>query len=319
MALSYDQISALTERYFYPKFVEGVYGSNALIARLSRPGKKLMIPGGEKITMAIAASKPVSGGWFQDFSPLDTTPQDNISAVEFVWKQLNQNVKVSRLQELKNSGDAAKLKLVASKMQLAEKQMKEDLATGLFSDGTAATGSLTALQLTGLRAILSTSSTYGGVAVADLPEWVAIVDNGASVNRPLSLNLMQSVQGQVSYDSDKPSVITANQRVVDELWALMQPHQRLMSKEMSGLGFENVLTFNGIPVLVDSHQEANTMYYLNEEYLQLAVHSSEDMRMDKLTLLETQAASVARIFWAGNLVCNNRNRQGKLAYISVQS
>lgn len=95
-------------------------------------------------------------------------------------------------------------------------------------------------------------------------------------------------------------------------WGLLQPHQRLMSKEMAGIGFENVLTFNGSPLLADSHQQANTMYFLNEDFLKLYVHSQEDMRFEKITQIEGQAATLGRIFFAGNLVCSGRRFQGLL-------
>lgn len=148
---------------------------------------------------------------------------------------------------------------------------------------------------------------------ADMAEWVAVVEDNSAVNRALSLNLMQKTYGAVSYDDKKPTVMCANQNIVDVYWGLLQPHQRLMSEEMSGIGFENVLTFNGIPVLIDSHQAANTMYFLNEDFLKLYVHSSEDMRFEKIVQIEAQAATLGRIFWAGNLVCNGRRYQGSLA------
>ena len=244
---------------------------------------------------------------------MNTSPTDDLTSAELAIKQLHEPIKISRLQELKNSGNAAKIKLVAAKMSIAELNMKENLALGLFSDGTAATGALTTKQITGLRLILSESATYGGIATADMAEWVATVEDNGAVNRALSLNLMQKTYGLVSFDDAKPSVLCANQNIVDRYWGLLQPHQRLMSEEMSGIGFKNVLTFNGAPVLIDSHQAANTLYFLNEEYLKLYVHSSEDMRFEKIVQIEAQAATLGRIFWAGNLVCNGRRYQGSLS------
>lgn len=313
MALTYDQITAITEKYFVPKFVDNVYGSNALLARLSRPDQLETFDGGERILAPVVSSKPGAGGYFTDFAALNTSPSSDLSAAEFNIKQLQEPIKISRLQELKNSGKAAKLKLVATKMGIAEMNMKENLALGLFSDGTASTGALTTDQLTGIRLIMSTSATYGGIAVADMAEWVAVVKDNSSTNRALSLNLMQSTWGACSYDSKVPSVLCANQNIVDVYWGLLQPHQRLVSEEMRGIGFNNILEFNGAPVLVDSHQEANTMYFMNEEFLKLYVHSSENMRFEKITQIEGQAATLGRIYWAGNLVCNGRRYQGKLA------
>jgi len=306
MSLTYDQITAITEKFFVPKFVDNVYGSNALLARLSRPEQMETFDGGERILAPVVSSKPGSGGYFTDFEGLNTSPTSDLTAAEFLIKQLQEPIKISRLQELKNSGKAAKLKLVATKMGIAELNMKENLALGLFSDGTSSTGALSANQITGLAALMSASSTYGGIAVADLSTWIAVVKDNSAVNRALSLNLMQSSWGAAAYDSKVPSVLTANQNIVDVYWGLLQPHQRLVSEEMRGIGFNNILEFNGAPVLVDSHQAANTMYFINEEFVKLYVHSQENMRFEKITQIEAQAATLGRIYWAGNLVCNGR-------------
>lgn len=313
MALSYDQITAITEKYFVPKFVDNVYGSNALLARLSRPDQMEMFDGGERIVAPVVSSKPGSGGYFTDFDALNTSPTNDLSAAEYIIKQLQEPIKISRLQELKNSGKAAKLKLVATKMSIAELNMKENLALGLFSDGTAATGALTTSQLTGLALIMSTTATLGAIAVADMADWISVVKSNSGTNRALSLNLMQSTWGACSYDSKVPSVLCANQNIVDVYWGLLQPHQRLVSEEMRGIGFNNIMEFNGAPVLVDSHQAANTMYFINEEFVKLYVHSSENMRFEKITQIEAQAATLGRIYWAGNFVCNGRRYQGMLS------
>jgi peroxiredoxin family protein len=312
MALPYDQITAITEKFFVPKFIDGVYGSNPFIARLSRPEQKEMFDGGERILAPVVSSKPTSGGYFTGYQELDTSPTDNLTSAEYLIKQLNEPIKISRLEELKNSGKAAKIKLTAAKMSIAEMNMKENLALGLFSDGTASTGALTTNQLTGLRLVMSTSATLGAIAVADMAEWIAVVDTNSGTNRALSLNLMQKNMGAATYDEKKPSVIVANQNIVDVYWGLVQPHQRLMSEEMSGLGFKSVLTFNGIPVIVDSHVEANAMYFVNEDFFKLYVHSAEDMRFERLSVIEGQAATLGRIFWAGNSVCNGRRYQSKI-------
>lgn len=215
MIFTYDQITAITEKYFVPKFVDNVYGSNALLARMARPEYKEYFDGGERILAPVVSSAPGSGGYFSDFEVLDTSPTDNLTSAEFLIKQLHEPIKISRLQELKNSGKAAKLKLVATKMGIAEMNMKENLAVGIFSDG--ATGAFGTKQITGLKAVMSTSSTYGGIAVADMPTWIAVVEANGGTDRALSLNLMQKVYGAASYDDKKPTCLVANQNIVDEL------------------------------------------------------------------------------------------------------
>lgn len=313
MALSYQQITAITEKYFIPKLTDGVYKSNAALARFTRPEKLLKIDGGIKIIQPVINSKPGPNRYFDDLDVLDTSRTDNITAAEYEWKQLYEPIRVSRKELLQNNGDAAKLNLVKSKVQIAEKSMRDNLGIGLFSDGTVSTGTFSAKQITGLRATISESSTYGGIAVADFTDWAAKVDDSSSVARPVTLPLMQKVFGDCTEESDKPSVLYMKQRIYDQVWSLYQPHQRLMSEEMANLGFKNVLEFNGVPMIVDSHMKDGSIYFLNEDYVMMAVHSQENMRKETLEKLETTNSMLMRIFWMGNLVCSNRRFQGELA------
>ena len=319
MALEFAQIDAITERHFIPKLVDGVYNSKAFTARLARPEKLQLKDGGLEIIAPVINSKPGSGGYYDDLDTLSTDRTDNLTASKHSWRQLYEPIRVSRKEILQNSGDAAKLSLVKSKVQIAEKQMKENMGLGLFSDGTGATGALTTDQLDGLQAIVSDSSSYGGIAVADFATWAAQVNENSGTDRALTLNLMQNVFGSASQDDDKPTVAVCKQNVYDQAWALFQPHQRIMSEEMASLGFSNVLTFNGIPLIVDSHCLSQAMYFLNEDYVFLAVHKDENMRRETIEKLESSNSMLMRIFWMGNIVCNNRRFQGVLKDIEVSS
>jgi len=308
MALTFDQITAITERFFVPRLVDNVYEESAALKRL-KMGMEL-ISGGHEILTPIIKSKPGSGEYFSDFDALNTSPTDDITSAAHVWKQLQEPIKMSRLQELKNNGDAAKIRLVAAKMQIAEKNIAENLSLGLFSDGTASTGANTTKQITGLRAILSTTVTYGGIAVADLAEWIAVVDTAGS-NRALTLALLQKLFNAASFGSDRPSMISSNRGVFNVYWSLTQPFQRTVPDTQNNIGFVDG-SFNGRPWFIDEHQVGNSVYMVNEKYVKLMVHREENLRFEKITQIESQAASLGRIFWAGNLTCNGRRYQALL-------
>jgi hypothetical protein len=310
MALEFTQITALTERHFLKKLADGIYNSAAAVARLNK--NKKLIDGGHEIIAPVIYSAPGEGGYFNDLDTLSTDRTDNITSSKHAWRQLYEPIRISRKEMLQNNGDAAKLSLIASKMQIAEKNMRENLGTGIFGAG----GSN---DIDGFQAIIDTTSTYGNIAVADFAEWVAVSKTNSSVDRPLTLNLLQQTEGALTEGDDSPTVLFSLQNVYDQGWALFQPHQRLMSEEMSALGFKNILTFNGKPWIVDSHCEAQRVLFVNEEYCKLYVHKDEDMRKETIERLETSNSMLMRIFWMGNLVCNNRRFQGELIDIEVAS
>ncbi len=321
MTLTYTQITALTERTFLNKVADGVFRSKAVLARLNRPGFKQLKDGGHEILCPIINSKPgdPAAKYYDEYDTLDNDPTDDTTAAVFQWKQIYEPIRIGRKSMLINSGDAAKLSLIATKMQIAEKNIRDILSSGIFSDGTALTGALSTKQLTGIRAAISTTSTYGGIAVSDFAEWIAVSKTGSGVNRAASLPLLQTLEGSITEGDDRPTAFYMTQSVYDEFWSLYQPHQRIESTEMAKLGFSGVLQFNGKPMIVDSHMRANYVYGVNENYLFLAVHKDEDMRKETIERMETSNSMLMRLFWMGNVVCNNRRFQGELGDISIAS
>ncbi len=322
MAITFNQIDAITTNKFLRKLTDNVYFKHQFLRRLTRPGQLRLKDGGVKIQVPIISSKPGSGGYFEGFDTLNITPTDDITAATFDWKQLVEPIHISRKEMLQNSGDSQKLSLVASKMEVAENQIRRNLTLGLFSDGTAATGALTTKQITGLQATLNQTSatTYGGISEDDLSDWVGVSKGASGVNRPLTLNLLQQTWQAASDGAEKTTVLTMRGNIYDQLWALYQPHQRLQSdKEMAALGFKNIPVFNGAPIIIDENMKANTIYLLNEDFLFLCVHRQENLRIETINGLETSNSMLKKIFWMGELVTSQRRRQAELADIEASA
>jgi hypothetical protein len=313
MSLTYGQITAITEKLYIPRMIDNVYDTNALLKRMNRPEYLKLSTGGEKVIAPVISSSTASTAkWYAANDALTTTASDNISAAEFEWKSLFEPIRISRQDLLKNAGDAQKLSLISSKMEIAKSGLQDSLGTGIFSDGSSVPNSIV-----GLQNLLSTTSTYGGIAVADLASWAASVKSNSAVARSLTLGLMQQADGSATFADDiRPTVLVCNQNILDQVWGLFQAHQRLMSSDMEKLGFENVLTFNGKPVLADSHAIADAICFIDEKHVFLQVMKDENMRVETLEKLESANAMLTKIFWMGALVCNSRRSNCLLSDIA---
>lgn len=310
MALTYAQLSAIAVNTIEKTLTDNVYSATPVLKRFS--DKKKMVAGGLKIQVPVISSAAGDGGSFDDLDALTISRTDNMSAAEFAWKQYYQPIRISQLDIAKTSGDAGKLDLVASKIKIAEANMAENLSVGLFSDGTGNSNKV----ITGLAACLSTSSTYGGIAVADMSTWAAKILTNSGTNRALTLNLWQSLDGQLTDGKDAPTLYISKQNVYDEAYNLFTPFQRIESEEMAKLGFKSLM-FNGKPLVVDSHAIANSIIGLNEEYIHLFVHKDHNMRKEHHSALESSDSMLTKVFWFGNLGCSQRRRQGRLGDLSV--
>lgn len=319
MAFPYaGQVEAVTNNHIIPKLTDQVYNNHAILKRFRDKAK--FKSGGVQIQVPLTTAVPDASDveYFDGFDSHDITPSDRINAANFVWKQIVGKVHVSRKQVLQNGSPEGVLQLVAAKTKYTEDAIRKFLTLGFFSDGTAATGALTTLQLTGTAATLSTSSTYGGIAVADLSTWAAQVDANSGTNRQLTLDLMTKLMVQSSDGMDKTTLIVSDEDVFREYHAIAQPHERLAPSEAGRLGFETADgIYRNVPIIVDKNTPGNEMHFYNEEHLYLCIHRQENMRVVQEQSLEKQNSLLIKIYSMLNLVCDSRRRQGLLDDITA--
>ncbi len=306
MALTYDQISAITQKKFLPKLYDNIFDSNPLLQRAKKQWYE-KTDGGTTIMVPLNYAQASAGGWYAGADTLSTVDNDVMTAAEYSWKQIYKSVTVSRIDELKNSGDAAILKFVQQKMKIAEKSIMDDMGTGLYNAGS------DAKAIGGLRLIVDVDSTVGGISQSTYSWWQAQVDSSSTT---LTIALMQERDNLCTIGNDGPSVIMTTRTLYNKYYGLLQPQQRFMDSDTAKGGFSSIM-FNGKPVIVDSHVPANHMFFLNEQYLHLCYHPDEDFRLEPFAKPINQNVKVAKIFWAGNLASSNCRMQGLLSAITA--
>jgi hypothetical protein len=294
MALTYDQISAITLKKYIPKLYDAIFDSNPMLMRLKKKSYQ-KIDGGTSIMVPLNYALPTSAGWYAGADTLTTTDNDQMTSAEYQWKQLYTNISIQRSDELKNSGDAQILNFVKSKVKIAEKNMLDLLGTGVFSNAT------DPKSIVGLRQIVGTANTVGGISQTTYTWWAAQVDSTSTV---MSLPVLQAKYNAAMVDSDKPTVGVTTRTLYNSYQALLQPQQRFTDAETANAGFANLL-YHGAPIVSDSHCPASQFYFLNENYLHLFVHKDEDMRFEPFAKPVNQNVKVAKIYWFGALGSSN--------------
>src|SRR5690606_22692940 len=139
--------------------------------------------GGTTILVPVEYAQNSAGDWYSGAETLDVSDTDVITAAEFEWKQNFDNISITRRYELINSGDAAKIRFVASKVKNAEKSIKKKIYEAMWSDGS------DAKSIVGIRKFVATSETYGGISQTDNSWWRAQVDSSTTT---LTLSALQT-------------------------------------------------------------------------------------------------------------------------------
>lgn len=307
MAVSVDQLTAITHRYIMPKMYDNIFDSNPLLKRMLASGQYKSVSGGTSIDIPLNYAQTTATGWYAGADTLDTSENEQLTAAQFAWKSLFAGITITEEDELKNGGSAGVLKLLASKAQIAEKTIKDQLGSGLYSDGT------NAKSIIGLRDIVAVDQTVGGISQSTNSWWQGQVD---STTTTLTISALNTVYENASIDSEKPTVAMATRTNYVRYYNLLQPMQRFTDSETARGGFNNLL-FNGIPFISDSHCPANHVFFLNENHLWLCYHPERNFSSEPFQKPLNQQVKVSRILWMGAFGSSNNRLHGKLSGLTA--
>jgi len=317
MSLSIGQVQALTTKGIVANggVADLIFKANPLLKRLKENQGEYS---GEKMTFPFNFLDDLNttGSAYNGAETLTLDQYDPFSELSFDIVEFQETVVVTNRDLARNSGKNARLKLIEQRLKFAEMAMRQRLNKSVFSDGTAATGALSASQFQGTQTfMLASGVNYGGVLSSDVAVHAAFVASNAGTNRALTTSLHQAVLGGASEGTIAPSLAVMQQAIMNSLIELIKPYQRTTREgSLDGMGHSkmNTLVYGGIDHIVDAQATANAILFFNEDFFKLYSHPEYDMITISKDSLETMDATLNRIFWKGTLATNVLRYQGIL-------
>jgi hypothetical protein len=317
-----SEIITTTLRNRTGKLADSVTKNNAILLRLKEKGKIRPVSGGRTIIQELEYAENSTFMYYSGYEQLNIAPSDVISGAEFDYKQAAVAVSISGLEQLQNSGKEALIDLLESRIGNAEKTMANNIAAGLYSDGTGTSGK----QIGGLQLLVAdtpTSGTVGGInrATSTNAFWRNIsydasTDGGTAATSALIQGYMNTVYVQLVRGTDKPDLLLADNAYYKLYLASLQTIQRITSDKMAQAGFAS-LQYMGADMVLDGGVgggcPANHIYFLNTDYIHYRPHRDRNMvPLDPDRFSTNQDAMVKLIGWAGNMTLSNAQLQGVL-------
>jgi hypothetical protein len=294
------------------ELADNISNGNALLARLNEKGNVRSADGGRQIVEELEYAENSTFMYYSGYEVLDISPSDVFSAAVFDWKQAAVNVSASGLEvEIQNSGREAVINLLEKRIDNAMKTMRNNLSTGVYSDGTGTAGK----QIGGLQHIVAddpTSGTVGGIDRASFSFWENQTSGDADLSTAaLLLNEMQDMWLETMRGPDKVDFIAADQVLFNLFWDSLSDMQRITGSDDGVYGYQS-LKFVTADVFYDGDSgiPASHMYFLNTDYIYLRPHSSRNVVPLERKSAINQDAMVVPVVWAGNLTCSNASLQG---------
>lgn len=316
------EIVTTTLRSRTGKLADNVSKNNALLARLSAKGKRKMVNGGRTIVQEIEYAENGTFKRYSGYEALNISPSDVFTSAEYNYAQAAVAISMSGLEMIQNSGEAAIIDLLASRIGNAERTMKNNIALDIYSDGTADGGR----QIGGLQLLVSSTPTTGTVGGIDRSttagtffrnkKFGGVADGGAAVTSANIQSYMNRLYVQLVRGADKPDLIVAD----NNYWRLylesLQAIQRINSSDEAMAGFSSLKYMDADVVLDGGYgggSPANTMYMLNTDYIYFRPASGRNFEpLGDERMSVNQDAMVKLIGFAGNVTLSNGFLQGVL-------
>lgn len=315
------------------EIADNVTSNNALLMRLKQRGNIKTFSGGSSIFQELSFASNGNAGWYAGYEALPIAAQDVISSAEYSIKQAACPVTISGLEQLQNAGKERIIDLIDSRMDVAESSMANLIASGLYSDGTAAGGK----QIDGLLQQVSTVPTnvVGGINRATWLFWKnqyfrCTTTGGAAMSATNVQTYFNRMWASLVRGNDRPDLIMVDNVAWGFYMASLQAQQRFTGTDTAKLGFMSV-KFMDADVVLDGAMQINwtstgaagtapnsvpatSAYFLNTKYLFYRPHAARNMvpLSPGQRYSVNQDASVQILAWAGNLTSSGLQFQGRM-------
>lgn len=312
----FNAILSTTLQNYQPTLVDNIFKDLVLLNHLNSRGRVVVEMGGTSIVEPLMYGVNSTVSSYSGYDPISLTPQDGISAAEYDWKQLAASIAISGIEEAKNRGTEAIIKLLNAKIMQAEESLKSELNSMLFSDGTGNSGK----DFNGLENIVGTqNNTVGGIDSSTDAWWDPT--QATTMGATLTLGNMGDVYNRASKGSDVPDLIITNTTLYEKYESLLTPNVRYQDVSKANAGFQNLM-FKQTPVVFDlelaatggATPSAAPMYFLNTKYLKLVGMEGRWFATTPFQqgTVAGKDARYALVMAFGELTCSNRSRQGYL-------
>ena len=234
---------------------DNVYDATPTLDWFRGGGRIKVVDGGERIRIPVMTGKNNTFKWYSDYEILDVTPQAGLTTAFFNWKQGAVSVSISGNELRQNSGTAKIADLMKEKIRNANNSLADNVATGIFSNGTGSSSK----QLTGLAALVDQSpatDTYAQIDPSSNTSWRNKADSSVGAAAVNLIPSLRTIMNQCSQGREgaagKPDFVVTTRTVHEAAEALVAPRVRYQPNPSGGadLGVDTVM-FKGAKLIWD--------------------------------------------------------------------
>lgn len=330
---------------------DNIFKESAYLAALRLMDAVQKQNGGERIRAPLMYGDNSTVKSYSGYDTLDTTPQDGITTAFYEWREIGGTISISRKEERQNSGEAAIIGLLQTKIKQAEMTMRETLNSQLILgtvSGTEFVPGNDVKDLNPLGYFLRKDNTANPAAggnvgnIAASNSWwrhhTAVADSGSEdTGNDFALSvttykgLVVALKRLYNFCSrgsgGSPNLVVMDQTTFETYENALDDKVRYTNTKMADMGFDTIklrgatCIWDEIVPDVDSGTAAitkGTAFFLNTNFYKLIIDSETDIVTTPFVTPENQTAKTAKILFMGNAAVSNLRKHGVL-YATSQS
>lgn len=261
-------------------------------------------------------AKTLTGPWDE----YDVDPSDTVRGSRSNWKHYSVSITVSDSDILINRGPEALSSLVRFETMNAMRSLA-DLLAGHFYDNGGVTTRITSLDdLAGTGSVQglapTTYGTFKSRGVSDRGTAAASVSFASGSFAAQGLDDMLTSYLNASEGAVQPEVGLCPYDVFRFYEGSLQPQMRYNSPNVANGGFEQ-LVFKRAPIFPDAKALAQTLFWINWDYVFLKVLEGADMSQGPFERISNQEARTSEIQLKAQLCAADRRFLNKMNTISA--
>jgi hypothetical protein len=174
MALDFSELQSVSKNAYDPNLHNNMYEETVFFAKL-KSKNKITYDGGIQLQFAIEYTqlgRAKQSGWREQ---MIFGNKDLITAGVLDWAPYTANITQEWDEQVKNAGRGKIIDLAAAKAKALKNDLKHKLSYDILTSTSQGTQVMVPLAV-----IVSSSSTYAGIAVADAADWAAVQDTSTT-------------------------------------------------------------------------------------------------------------------------------------------
>jgi hypothetical protein len=278
MALTYNDISAVTTSHIIPEIVDEYYKVSPVFTLIFKGEGQKAFPGGLQIQQPIQYA-PLKAGAFAPGSTFDISYVQTDTAMAFNVKFYYANVTLRDTDMVLNRGSDAVIPYVQEKMVNGSQALVQALISDFYGDGQGTVTSQIALD--GILAGYDDGTnypSYGGISRAAIGSGANTGINGyyQNVAGPLSLTALQKAYGQATFGNHQPNLLATTQTIYNGIFNKLTPMQRVTdaTPDLVSYGYE-AIRYNNRRLVVDQYCPTGYLFGMNTAFLTAHISDHE--------------------------------------------